>query len=84
MYTCKCCGKLYNWWTGDMVVLPDELWLSVCDNAKDVICAACIEARLGRKLCEADFPLVAKCYGMLGVCHAIPCNLEFFKVRGLI
>lgn len=34
------------------------LWLSVMPTTKGMLCVGCLEKRLGRKLCRADFPPV--------------------------
>lgn len=32
-----------------------ELWLSVVDSNKGMLCVGCLESRLGRELTSADF-----------------------------
>lgn len=38
--------------------LHDEVWLKIHNSQKGMLCIMCAEARLGRKLCPADFPAV--------------------------
>ena len=33
-----------------MIMISNHLWLTVCDNKKDILCKSCIEVRLSRKL----------------------------------
>ena len=47
---CKDCGIEYDAFDGQMVMLKDRLWSDICDKHEDVICADCIEKRMGRKI----------------------------------
>ena len=40
-------------------MLRDEIWFSVADSARGMLCITCIESRLGRRLTPMDFNL---CY----------------------
>ena len=51
-WTCQEC-KTDIWSDINMVMLKEELWLSIADK-KDVLCDKCIEKRLGRKLNKKD------------------------------
>lgn len=59
---CKCCG-IQNF---DMVMIKDDLWLSISENCKDLLCVNCMESKLGRRITERDFKS-----------PGIPCN-EFW------
>ena len=50
----------------NMVMIKDDLWLSISKNPKDALCDKCMELKLGRKITEQDFKS-----------PGIPCN-EFW------
>ena len=52
---CKCetCGSIFNGSEGQMVMLRDDLWLKIAKK-KEMLCASCIERRLGRKISAGD------------------------------
>ena len=71
MWGCKDCkiplGPDYG-----MVMVHDKLWEEISDNFWDVICAKCMETRMGRKITEDDFK--SEC---------IPCNEDWlFNTTG--
>lgn len=53
--SCKCqnCGKIINSHNGEMVMLNDELWLTLADK-KDILCKDCIEFKLCRHISSRD------------------------------
>ena len=40
-----------------MIMIPDYLWLIVCDDKGDILCRPCIEVRLGRKLASLEISM---------------------------
>lgn len=73
---CKDCNVEFSAFKGKMVMLKDELWLSICDDVEDVLCNDCIEKRLGRKINIDDLKLS---YGDT----YIPCNLIFMLYNNI-
>lgn len=82
---CKDCGIKVNPFHGNMVILPDDLWIKVCDKIQDVICDFCIEKRLGRKLKLDDLPIEGHIYGRRESepIRTIPANMVFLDKRNL-
>lgn len=62
LFSCKNC----NVDDFDIVMIKDELWLSIAKQ-EDFLCDKCMEKALGRSITEADFKS-----------PGIPCN-EFWK-----
>lgn len=63
---CQKCGNYMDGGTR-MVMIREELWLSIAKK-KDILCDACIEDALGRKIQKEDF----KIHPTLGI---PPCNM---------
>lgn len=52
-YICQDCGLHYTHFNNHMIIIKEELWLSIADK-KDVLCDHCIEQRLKRRLKISD------------------------------
>lgn len=80
-YACIGCHNEYGF--SDGCILPNKLWSYIADTM-DILCAACIEQRLGRALKPSDFPdrLTTVYRGQRLNVRTIPINLMFFKKRG--
>ena len=76
---CRLCDKRIDGFNGEMVMLKDELWLSIAEK-KDVLCSSCIENKLGRLITSKDFKPSSLSNG-LGI---IPCNYIFMEKRKMI
>lgn len=86
----RCCEDCkepsFNWSWGGMVILPLKLWEKI-GTATTLLCDKCIEGRLARPLSFKDFPnrrvVVYENQGFLNS-RKIPCNVEYFTLRGWI
>jgi hypothetical protein len=74
---CKCqkCQTIVDGFNCKMVMLRDQLWLSIA-NKKDILCDSCIEAILGRRLTGDDLKLTKES-------KPIPVNEMYSEKYGL-
>lgn len=85
MTDCLQCSKDVNPSEGEMVIIPNYLWLVIA-NTHDVLCVSCIESRLERKLNHLDFPkTLSECYrGQMEHLRDIFCNQKFFEKYNIV
>jgi len=71
MYNCKDCNLSLGPDSGfGMVMVHDHIWGKISDEWHDLICADCMENRMGRKITEDDFKS-----------EGIPCNEEWLVTK---
>lgn len=44
------CGKI-----GEHYMLADDVWFSIAESDRGMLCVGCLEGRLGRRLVSSDF-----------------------------
>jgi hypothetical protein len=74
---CDKCGTIVHAYNHTMVMLHDELWQTVNGKRPGVLCALCIEQKLGRKITGADLKLTHGIY-------CIPVNTYYAEKHNLI
>lgn len=53
LYICEDCGVEYTHFNNKMLILKDDVWLSIAEK-KTVLCDVCIAKRLGRAVTIDD------------------------------
>ena len=48
-YECDDCGFIFSHFSGQMLMLKEEVWLSIAKK-EEILCDKCIHNRLGRKV----------------------------------
>ena len=81
MYKCQIC-KTEIYVGENMVMLKDNLWLSIAAKEEDILCDDCIEALLGRKIISADLKYSSD-KTWLGLNGKIPGNMLYAKFKNL-
>jgi len=79
---CEQCGALVHAKNGKMVMLKDELWLSIAKK-EEFICDCCIEKRLGRPITVEDFKEPSEKYKKHYGINFILVNYLFAMEKGL-
>lgn len=75
---CKNCETVIDAFNSKMVMLREDLWLSIA-NKKDILCDKCIEEKLGRRINARDFKIGTN----PNLNFKIQVNLLYAQINGL-
>ena len=65
----------------EMVMLKNEIWLSIAENRKILLCPSCIESRLKRTITSDDLMYLKDLLNLKD--PKIPVNIEYAKSHNL-